>query len=161
MKDRHLYTIIAAAFLIMGATNLITLYLYAKEKIQHHKTERSARRLSEKTQTESSNLEDYRKQAQKKFLETFSVLNIAKAQQDQLRQQLVTAMTLRGKHIQALHSTRTPNISDAFKIIQEDGAVFTLYNQYLQISDAREKTFIERSKPLGVSLGIGESRDKR
>ena len=156
MKDRHLYTVIAAAFLLLGATNLVTVYLYAKEKIQHHKTEKSVRRFSEKLKNEATaNVADYRKQAQQKFLETIQVHNLGKNEQAQLRQQLVNAMTQRGKHIQALHSTRTPSINDAFKVIQEDGAIFGLYNQYLQIADGREKTFIEKSKPLGASLGIG------
>ncbi len=160
MKDRHLYTIIAAVFLLLGATNLVTIYLYAKEKILHHKTEKSARKLTDKMQTESANLEDYRKQAQKKFYETISVLNIAKKEQDQLRQKLIQAMTQRGKHVQALHSTRAPSLTDALKIIQEDGTIFGLYNQYLQISDGREKTFIEKSKPLGASLGIGTAEKR-
>jgi len=165
MKDRHFYTVIAAIFLLLGATNLVTIYLYAKEKILHHKTEKIARSLTEQMQTESStssaNLEDYRKQAQRKFYEALSVLNIAKAEQDQLRQKLIQAMTQRGQRVQALHSNRAANINDAVKIIQDDGAIFGLYNQYLQISDGREKTFIEKSKPLGATLGIGESRDKR
>jgi len=165
MKDRHLYTVIAAAFLLLGITNLVTVYLYAKEKIRHHKTEQSARKLTEKMQTESAaastNLEDYRKQAQKKFLETVQVLQIAKEEQSRLKDQLIHAMTQRGKHVQILYSNRAASINDALKIIQEDGTLFSLYNQYLQIADAREKTFIERAQPLGASLGIGERSDKR
>jgi Na+-translocating ferredoxin:NAD+ oxidoreductase RnfG subunit len=165
MKDRHLYTIIAAVFLLLGATNLVTIYLYAKEKILHHKTEKNARQLTEKMQSEysesSANLEEFRKQAQRKFLESLSVLNIAKDKQTQIRQQLISAMTQRGKHVQLLHANRAANINDALKIIQEDGTIFGLYNQYLQIADGREKTFIEKSKPLGASLGIGTQEKQR
>jgi len=154
MKNRHLYTVLAGAFLLLSITNLATLYLYMKEKIQHHRVQTKITALHKQWQTGTeSALRNYQEDVQKRFVETAQVFQLAKEDQGQIKQQLISALTQRGKGLQRFYSNPRATVTEAAKIIQEDSRIFNLYNQYLQFADGREAVLMDKTKQLGASLG--------
>ncbi len=154
MKNRF-YVLIAAALLVLAGTNLATFYLYTKEKIRSRRMVHAVHEAVQHTQTEATNaVTGLRKDAQQKFMETLSVLQFARPQQNEMQQQILNSLTERNRRVQLFYANRSAGVGEALKIIQKDGEIFGLYNQYLQMTDDREKAFLEKAKPLGDSLGL-------
>lgn len=154
MKNNMLIGLTAAALLILAGTNLVTFYLYAKEKINSGRTVNAAGKAIKNLKTDAeSNLIGFRKDAQKKFLDTLGVLQYGRAEQKKLKEHLFATLNQRNQRIQMLSAGRG-SMNEAMTLLKEDGEIFNRYNQYLQMIEERERVLLEKIKPLGNSLGF-------